>query len=314
VGTGKLVRETIEGRTDHPVQVCSNPEFLKEGAAIDDFMRPDRVVLGVESEEARKVLAELYEPFVRTGNPIIFMDITSAELTKYVANSMLATRISFMNEVARMCELCGADVSLVRRGVGSDHRIGPTFLFPGPGYGGSCFPKDVKALMQTAGEHGYDFKVLRAVEDVNQRQKRLFLEKVEAHFGSDLAGATIAVWGLAFKPGTDDMRESPAIVLIEGLLERGATVRGHDPAAMKTAYRIFGDRITYCERDYEAVENADALVVMTDWLEYRRPNFQRVRELMKAPVVFDARNLYDIDRMRELKFTYYPIGREAITG
>ncbi len=314
VGTAKLVRETIEGRTDQPVHICSNPEFLKEGAAIDDFMRPDRVVLGVESEKARKTLAELYEPFVRTGNPIIFMDITSAELTKYVANGMLATRISFMNEVARVCELCGADVALVRRGVGSDHRIGPTFLFPGPGYGGSCFPKDVKALMKTATDHGYDFQVLRAVEDVNEAQKRLFLQKLDAHFGADLAGATIAVWGLAFKPGTDDMRESPSIVLIEGLLERGATVRGHDPAAMKTAYRIFGDRITYCERDYEAVEGADALVVMTDWLEYRRPDFQRVREMMKTPVVFDARNLYDIERMQELKFTYYPLGREAVRG
>jgi UDPglucose 6-dehydrogenase len=313
VGTARRVRETIESRTKHPVHVCSNPEFLKEGAAIDDFMRPDRVVLGVASDKARQVLAELYEPFVRTGNPIIFMDITSAELTKYVANAMLATRISFMNEVARMCDLFGADVALVRRGVGSDSRIGPTFLFPGPGYGGSCFPKDVKALLKTADEHGYEFKVLKAVEEVNEAQKRLFLEKVDRHFGPRLDGKTIAVWGLAFKPGTDDMRESPAIVLIEGLLERGATVCAHDPAALETARRVFGDRITYCDRDYEAVEGADALLVVTDWLEYRRPNLKRVGEAMNEPVVFDTRNLYDVGKMRELGFTYYPLGREAVT-
>ncbi len=312
VGTAPLVRETIEGLTDHPVHVCSNPEFLKEGAAVDDFMRPDRVVVGVDSEEARSVLAELYEPFVRTGNPIIFMDVTSAELTKYVANAMLATRISLMNEVARMCELTGADVSAVRGGVGSDHRIGPRFLFPGPGYGGSCFPKDVKALIRTAEDHGYDFQVLRAVEAVNEVQKRLFLQKVETHFGADLSDRVIAVWGLAFKPGTDDMRESPSIVLIEGLLDRGAGVRGHDPAAKGSARRVFGDRIAYCEREYDALDGADALVVMTDWLEYRRPNFHRIKELMKTPVVFDARNLYQTDRMRQMQFTYYPLGREAV--
>ncbi len=313
VGTAALVRQTIEGRTSHPVHVCSNPEFLKEGAAIDDFMRPDRVVLGVESPKSRQVLAELYEPFVRTGNPIIFMDIPSAELTKYVANAMLATRISLMNEVARMCELTGGDVSLVRHGVGSDHRIGPTFLFPGPGYGGSCFPKDIKALIRTAEEYGYDFKILRAVEEVNEAQKRLFLDKIEKHFGPDLAGRHLAVWGLAFKPGTDDMRESPSIVLIEGLLARGAAVHAHDPAALGTARRLFGNRIEYWERDYDALRGADALVVMTDWLEYRRPNFERVKELMKTPVVFDARNLYESGRMRELKFVYYPLGREAVT-
>jgi UDPglucose 6-dehydrogenase len=313
VGTVRLVRETIERHTDHPVHVCSNPEFLKEGAAVDDFMRPDRVVVGVDSEKAQTVMAELYEPFVRTGNPIIFMDTTSAELTKYVANAMLATRISFMNEVARLCELTGADVSLVRRGVGSDQRIGPKFLFPGPGYGGSCFPKDVKALMKTADEYGYDFQILRAVEDVNELQKRLYLQKVEKHFGAGLSGRLIAVWGLAFKPGTDDMRESPSIVLIEGLLESGARVRGHDPAAMGTARRVFGDRIEYCEREYDALDGADALVVMTDWLEYRRPNFERIKQLLKTPVVFDARNLYRLDKMRELDFTYYPLGREAIT-
>ena len=313
VGTANLVREAIERRARYPVHVCSNPEFLKEGAAIDDFMRPDRVVLGVDSPAAEKALGDLYEPFVRTGNPMIFMDVASAELTKYVANAMLATRISLMNEVARICELTGADVSLVRRGVGSDHRIGQTFLFPGPGYGGSCFPKDVKALIRTAEDHGYDLKILRAVEEVNWAQKRLFLEKINAHFAGDLTGKVVAVWGLAFKPGTDDMRESPSIVLIEGLLERGATVRGHDPAAMDTARRVFGDRISYSERDYDAVEGADALVVMTDWLEYRRPDFGRVKSMMRSPVIFDARNLYKDDKMRELQFKYYPLGREAIT-
>lgn len=313
VGTAEKVREMIESRTKHPVHVCSNPEFLKEGAAVEDFMRPDRVVLGVASETARRALEKLYEPFVRTGNPILFMDVISAELTKYVANAMLATRISFMNEVARLCELTGADVQQVRRGVGSDNRIGPKFLFPGPGYGGSCFPKDVKALMHTSEAYGYGMKVLRAVEEVNEAQKRLFLEKLEKHFGSDLSGRTIAVWGLAFKPQTDDMRESPSIVLIEGLLKRGAKIRGHDPVALGTARKVFGDRITYCERDYDAVKDADALVVMTDWLEYRNPNFQRMQELMKAPVVFDARNLYESSRMRELGYTYYPLGREAVS-
>jgi UDPglucose 6-dehydrogenase len=312
VGTARLVRETIEQRAEYPVHVCSNPECLQEGAAVEDYMRPDRVVVGVDSAAAEKALGDLYEPFVRTGNPIIFMDVASAELTKYVANAMLATRISLMNEVARMCELTGADVSLVRRGVGSDRRIGQTFLFPGPGYGGSCFPKDVQALIRTADDLGYEFKILRAVEAVNWAQKRWILEKLDAHFGSDLAGKAIAVWGLAFKPGTDDMRESPSIVLIDGLLERGASVRGHDPAAMDSARRIFGDRITYSERDYDALEGADALVVMTDWLEYRRPDFDRVKAMMRSPVVFDARNLYKHDRMRELQFTYYPLGREAV--
>ncbi len=313
VGTAARVRETIESRTKHPVHVCSNPEFLKEGAALDDFMRPDRVVLGVESPKARQVLEQLYKPFVRTGNPIIFMDIVSAELTKYVANAMLATRISLMNEVARLCDLTGADVDFVRRGVGSDERIGPKFLFPGPGYGGSCFPKDVKALVRTAEEYGYDFKILKAVDGVNLAQKRLFLEKLERHFGPDLSGRTVAVWGLAFKPGTDDMRESPSIVLIEGLLARGAVVHGHDPAAMGSARRIFADRIIYCERDYDTLKGADALVVMTDWLEYRSPDFQRIKVLMKTPVIFDARNLYEPARMKELEFTYYPLGREAVS-
>jgi UDPglucose 6-dehydrogenase len=313
VGTAAQVRAEIEKRTTHPVHVCSNPEFLKEGAAVVDFMRPDRVVLGIDSPAARDLLVELYDPFIRTGNPIVFMDIASAELTKYAANAMLATRISFMNEIARMCELTGADVSLVRRGVGSDQRIGPKFLFPGPGYGGSCFPKDVKALMRTAQELGYDFRILKAVEDVNESQKRLFIQKVVDHFGDDLTGRTIAVWGLAFKPGTDDMRESPSVVLIDGLLGRGAEVRGHDPAALDSARRILRDRVVYCEREYEALEGADALVVMTEWLDYRNPNMQRIRDGLKTPVVFDARNLYEPSKMRELGFKYYPLGREAVT-
>ncbi len=312
VGTARLVKEEIAARTDHAVHVAANPEFLKEGAAVDDFMRPDRVVLGVDSERARDVLQQLYEPFVRTGNPIIFMDLTSAELTKYVANAMLATRISLMNEVARLSELTGADVALVRHGVGTDHRIGPTFLFPGPGYGGSCFPKDVKALIRTAEDLGYDFKILRAVESVNEEQKRLYLAKVESHFGADLTGKKIAVWGLAFKPGTDDMRESPSIVLVDGLLERGAQVRGHDPAAQRSAKKLWGDRIEHCGHAIDALDGADGLVVMTDWLEYRTPNFERMRQLMKAPVVFDARNLYEPSKMRELGFTYYPLGREVV--
>ncbi|MEE8549857.1 MAG: UDP-glucose/GDP-mannose dehydrogenase family protein [Gemmatimonadota bacterium] len=313
VGTVDLVRKEIESRAEHSVHVCSNPEFLREGAAVDDFMRPDRVVIGVDSQKAQEVMEELYAPFVRTGNPMIFMDTTSAELTKYVANSMLATRISLMNEVARLCDLTGADVSLIRRGVGSDRRIGQTYLFPGPGYGGSCFPKDVKALIQTAKDLGYDFKILRAVESVNEAQKCLFLEKVEAHFGKDLDGRSFTVWGLAFKPETDDIRESPALVLIEGLLEGGGSVRAHDPAALESTRRVIGDRIEYFEREYDALDGADALVVMTDWLAYRRPDFRRIKKLMKAPVIFDARNLYEPAKMRELQFTYYPLGREAVT-
>ncbi len=313
VGTARHVKHEIELRGKHTVHVASNPEFLKEGAAVDDFMRPDRVVLGVESDEARELLTQLYEPFVRTGNPIILMDITSAELTKYVSNAMLATRISLMNEVSRICELTGADVSQVRHGVGTDRRIGPTFLFPGPGYGGSCFPKDVQGLIRTAHELGYEFKILEAVEAVNEGQKRLYLEKLDKHFNADLKGATIAVWGLAFKPETDDMRESPSIVLIDGLLERGAVVRGHDPAALKSAKDIWGDKIDYFEHANDLLEGADALVVMTDWLEYRNPNFGRMRQLMNRPVVFDARNLYEPSKMRQMGFVYYPLGREAVT-
>jgi UDPglucose 6-dehydrogenase len=288
--------------------MCSNPEFLKEGAAVDDFMKPDRVVLGVQSDHARSVMAELYAPFVRTGNPVIFMDIASAELTKYAANAMLATRISFMNEVAALCERVGANVDLVRRGIGSDSRIGPSFLFPGPGYGGSCFPKDVQALLRTA--DGYDARlgVLEAVEAANVRQKHRLFEKVAAALG-DVRGRRVAVWGLAFKPQTDDMREAPALTLIEELLEAGATVVAHDPVAMPEARRRLGDRVQFAETDYDAVDGADALVVVTDWNEYRRPNFERIRDALTRPVLIDGRNLYDPAKLRSLGFTYDSFGR-----
>lgn len=310
VGTAAKVRATIEAHTTHRVHVCSNPEFLKEGAAVDDFMKPDRVVIGVDSDYARRVMGELYEPFVRTGNPILFMDIASAEITKYAANAMLATRISFMNMIARLCEAVGADVDLVRKGIGTDSRIGPSFLFAGAGYGGSCFPKDVKALIRTLGEYGVDSGILDAVEAVNEGQKRLLLEEIEARYGSDLTGRTFAVWGLAFKPETDDMREAPSLVVVNGLLERGATVKAHDPEAMEVARKLhFGDRITYCEQNYDALQDADALVILTEWQPYRRPDLQRIRSLLKEPVIFDGRNLFEPSRMAEAGFEYTSIGR-----
>jgi UDPglucose 6-dehydrogenase len=291
--------------------MCSNPEFLKEGAAVDDFMKPDRVVLGVESDFARSMMAELYAPFVRTGKPIIFMDIPSAEMTKYAANAMLATRISFMNEIANLCEKVGANVDLVRRGIGSDGRIGPSFLFPGPGYGGSCFPKDVKALVRTAKEQGAALAVLEAVEDANERQKHRLFEKVKKALGGSVKGARIALWGLAFKPQTDDMREAPALTLIEELNKAGAKVIAHDPAAMHETQRKIGDAIEYAESNYEALDGADALVVVTDWNEYRHPDFTRIMKALRKPVVVDGRNLYDPQKMRSLGFTYLSIGRGA---
>jgi len=309
VGTAEKVRAAVAKHAKFPFHVCSNPEFLKEGAAIDDFLKPDRVVLGVESDFARSVMAELYAPFVRTGKPIIFMDIPSAEMTKYAANSMLATRISFMNEIAGLCEKVGANVDLVRKGIGSDSRIGPAFLFPGPGYGGSCFPKDVQALLRTA--HGVDapLSVLEAVETANARQKTVLAGKLRAALGA-LKGKRIAVWGLAFKANTDDMRESPALVLIDELLAAGATVCAHDPAAMHEAKRRLGDTILYAETNYAALEGADALVVVTDWNEYRFPDFARIKGTLKAPVLIDGRNLYDPAKMAKLGFTYRSIGRE----
>jgi UDPglucose 6-dehydrogenase len=309
VGTAAKVQAAVAKHAKYPFHICSNPEFLKEGAAVDDFLKPDRVVLGVESDHARSVMAELYAPFVRTGRPIIFMDISSAELTKYAANAMLATRISFMNEIANLCEKVGADVDLVRKGIGSDSRIGPSFLFPGPGYGGSCFPKDVKALMCTGREHGANLHVLEAVEVANQRQKRRLFEKLRRAIGGDLRGTHVALWGLAFKPNTDDMREAPSLVLIDALREAGATVTAHDPAAMAEARRMIGDRIGYAVSNYQALEGADALVVVTDWNEYRHPDFGRIKAALRKPIVIDGRNLYDRQKMKSMGFTYDSVGR-----
>jgi UDPglucose 6-dehydrogenase len=310
VGTAKRVHATIANETTQPFSVVSNPEFLKQGAAVEDFMKPDRVVIGVdpEDERAAALMKELYGPFTRTGAPIMMMDTASAELSKYAANSILASRISFMNEVANLCEVVGADVDQIRRAIGSDRRIGSSFLFPGVGYGGSCFPKDVKALAKSARDHGYDFKILQAVERVNHLQKERLVAKMQAYFGS-LKGKTIAVWGLAFKPRTDDMREAPAIVIIEGLLAEGATVRAHDPEATTTAKRLFGDRIAFCSRSYDALEGADALAVVTEWNTFREPDFQMMRQRMRSPVIFDGRNIYSPEHMRSLGFTYFSMGR-----
>ncbi|KFA89571.1 UDP-glucose dehydrogenase family protein [Archangium violaceum] len=309
VGTADKVREVISRVTEVEFDVVSNPEFLKEGAALDDFLKPDRVVIGAESERARKVMGQLYAPFVRTENPILYMDTRSAELTKYAANAMLATRISFMNDIAVLCERVGADVDFVRKGMGADKRIGYPFLFPGVGYGGSCFPKDVKALVAKGREQGLELDLLRAVERTNERQKKVLVQKALKHFGS-LEGRTFAVWGLAFKPKTDDMREAPSVEVIEGLLAKGAKVAAHDPVAERTARRVLGDRIRYTNVPYEALEGADALFVVTEWNEFRHPDFDRMKALMKSPVIFDGRNIYDPSRMRELGFTYMGLGRK----
>ncbi len=313
VGTARLVREEIEKHTDRTFHVCSNPEFLKEGAAVDDFMRPDRVVCGIEDDRPRPVLEELYEPFVRTGNPLIFMDIASAELTKYAANAMLATRISFMNQIAELCEATGADVTVVRQGVGSDPRIGQSFLFAGAGYGGSCFPKDVRALIKTGNDLGVDLSILKNVHETNERQKGLLAAKVKARFGTNLNGRQFTVWGLSFKPDTDDVREAPALALIEELLSAGASVVAHDPQAMETARSFqLGDRIAYAMDAYSACEGSDALIVVTEWLQYRRPDWDMVGDALRSPVVFDGRNLFKPSRMRALGFAYYSIGREQV--
>jgi UDPglucose 6-dehydrogenase len=308
VGTAAKVAAEVNKHATLPFHMCSNPEFLKEGAAIDDFMKPDRVVIGVDSDHARSVMAELYAPFVRTGKPIIFMDIPSAEMTKYAATAMLATRISFMNEIANLCERVGADVDNVRKGIGSDGRIGPAFLFPGPGYGGSCFPKDVKALVRTASECGVPLRVLESVEEANEAQKHRLFGKLVELLGN-VRGRRIAIWGLAFKPNTDDMREAASLVLIDELLEAGATVVAHDPVAMHETQRRLGGRIAYADTGYEALTGADALVIVTDWNEYRHPDFGRIKEALKAPVVVDGRNLYDSGKMKGLGFTYASIGR-----
>ncbi len=308
VGTSRKVHDVVRRETTHPFSVVSNPEFLKQGAAIEDFMKPDRVVIGAEDQRATDLMLELYSPFTRTGAPIMVMDCASAELSKYAANAMLATRISFMNEVANLCEAVGGDVDHVRKAIGSDRRIGTSFLFPGCGYGGSCFPKDVQAMIRFAADGGYQFRILQSVEDVNKKQKTQLFTKMKKQLGS-LKGKTIAVWGLSFKPKTDDMREAPSIPLIESLVAAGARVQAYDPEATSVAKGIFGDRISYAASNYDALKGADALVIVTEWNEFRRPDFSRMRTLMRAPVVFDGRNLFTPDQMKQSGFSYYSIGR-----
>jgi UDPglucose 6-dehydrogenase len=308
VGTAARVRTLVGQHTNHPFSVVSNPEFLKQGAAVEDFLKPDRVVIGVEDERAKKLMLDLYAPFTRTGAPIMVMDCASAELSKYAANAILATRISFMNEMANVCEAFGANVDQVRKAIGSDRRIGSSFLFPGIGFGGSCFPKDIKALIKFADDQGYDFQTLKAVERVNEAQKVRFISKLEGHFGA-LKRKTIAIWGLSFKPRTDDMREAPAIPLINRLLGAGATVQAYDPQAGPVARRIFGKKITLADNSYGALKGADALVIATEWNEFREPDFIRIRTLMKAPVIFDGRNIYSPEQMKAQGFTYYSVGR-----
>jgi UDPglucose 6-dehydrogenase len=308
VGTAARLREVIGGETSQPFSVVSNPEFLKQGAAIDDFMRPDRVVIGAEDQRAAELMQTLYAPFTRTGAPIQLMDCASAELCKYASNAMLATRVSFMNEIAAVCELFDADVDNVRRAMAADRRIGPSFLFPGIGYGGSCFPKDIKALVSASRAEGYHCRILEAVEAVNATQKVRLVEKMGTHFDS-LDGRTIGVWGLSFKPRTDDMREAPSVPIIESLLGAGAIVQAYDPEAEWAARAIFADRIMYAPRSYDALDGADALAIVTEWNEFREPDFARMRALMRAPVIFDGRNVFDVEQMRAEGFTYYSIGR-----
>lgn len=313
VGTAKKVKAAIQEEIEKrgvrvEFDVASNPEFLKEGAAVEDFMRPDRVVVGVESGRAREIMTRLYRPFMLTNDRMIFTDIPSAEMIKYAANSMLATRISFMNDIANLCELVGANVNMVRKGIGSDTRIGAKFLYPGCGYGGSCFPKDVKALIKTAEQNGYEMRVLKAVEEVNDKQKRVLFEKLQHHYNGDLQGKTIALWGLAFKPETDDMREAPSLVLIDLLLNSGCTVKVYDPVAMEECRRRIGDKVIYCRDKYEAVVDADALLLVTEWKEFRVPSWEVLRKTMKEQVVVDGRNIYDRNEVRENGFAYYCIG------
>jgi UDPglucose 6-dehydrogenase len=308
VGTAARVRELIGRETTHPFSVVSNPEFLKQGAAIEDFLKPDRVVIGAEDTRAADIMRELYAPFTRTGAPVMVMDCASAELSKYAANALLATRISFMNEVANVCEAFGANIDEVRKAIGSDRRIGSSFLFAGVGYGGSCFPKDVKAILKFAADKGYDFETLRAVENVNQRQKSRLVTKMQSHFGN-LSGKTIALWGLAFKPRTDDMREAPAITIVERLLAAGARVQAYDPEAGKVARGLFGSRILLADKSYDALKGADALAVVTEWNEFREPDFPRMRKVMRSPVIFDGRNIYNPEQMQAHGFSYFSIGR-----
>ncbi len=313
VGTSERVAAALSRQLDASLfDVVSNPEFLREGVAVDDFMKPDRVVIGTNSEKARKLMRQLYDPFVRQGNPIYFMDERSAEMTKYAANAYLATRISFMNEIANLCEKVGANVDNVRIGMGSDTRIGKRFLFPGVGYGGSCFPKDVQALVHTANQHSYDFQILNSVMEVNTRQKTVLSKKIFDYFGGDLAGKTIAIWGLAFKPNTDDIREAPALYIMDELLEHGATIKAFDPEGMPHVSKIYGDKITLVEDMYEALAGADALAIVTEWSEFRTPTFPEMAALMKHKVIFDGRNVYDLESMHESGFEYFSIGREVV--
>ncbi|KAA3436577.1 UDP-glucose dehydrogenase family protein [Rufibacter hautae] len=319
VGTAQKVKQAVTGELEKrgfnlTFDVASNPEFLKEGAAIDDFLKPDRIVIGVESEQAEEVMRKLYKPFLLNGHPIIFMDVPSAEMTKYAANSMLATKISFMNDIANLCEIMGADVNMVRRGIGSDSRIGNKFIYPGIGYGGSCFPKDVKALIKTAAENGYQMQILQAVETVNENQKEVLFNKVMKHFGGDLAGKTFALWGLSFKPKTDDMREAPSLVIIEKLLAEGASVKAYDPVAIKEAQHMIGenDRVEYAKDEYEALIDADALLIVTEWPEFRSPNFQVIGKLLKNKVIIDGRNIYEAKELQEQGFAYYGIGVQEV--
>jgi len=311
VGTADLIKGWLSEETRQPFAVASNPEFMKEGAAVEDFMKPDRVVLGGDNADALETLKELYEPFLRTGNPILVMDSRSAEMSKYAANAMLATKISFINEIACLCEAMHADVSEVRRAISLDRRIGPHFIFPGVGYGGSCFPKDIRAMISMAGDMRA-MPLLTAVEQVNERQKALLFEKIKRHFGDDLSRLTFAIWGLAFKPRTDDMRDAPAIVVINALLEAGSRVQAFDPEAMEEARKIFGDRIQYTHQNYDALHGAAALLILTEWNEFRRPDFLRIKGLLKQPVIFDGRNIFDPADLRKLGFTYYSIGRHDV--
>jgi UDPglucose 6-dehydrogenase len=312
VGTAEKVQAAVAKNYDGEFDVVSNPEFLREGVAVEDFMKPDRIVIGTTSERAQKLLTELYAPYVRQGNPIIFMDERSAELTKYAANAFLATKISFMNEVAQLCERLGADVDMVRRGIGSDDRIGKRFLFPGIGYGGSCFPKDVQALVFSANEVKYEFQILNAVTEVNKRQKVHLVNKIKRYYNNDLTGKHFAIWGLAFKPNTDDIREAPALEIITALLEAGATVAAFDPEAMNNVKNIVGDKIVFAETQYDCLQNADALIIATEWNEFRTPDFDKILETMKDTVVFDGRNLFDIEQMEKKGFHYESIGRPLV--
>ena len=314
VGTADLVRERIAATCKHEFDVVSNPEFLREGMAVEDFMKPERVVIGTESEKAKDMLNRLYAPFVRQGNPIIFMDERSAALTKYAANAFLATKITFMNEIANLCERLGADVDMVRKGIGSDSRIGKRFLFPGVGYGGSCFPKDVKALNQMAGAAGYNFSVLKSVMEVNDKQRVILVDKIISQFGNDLSGKTFAMWGLAFKPNTDDIREAPALYIIDALLQRGATIQAFDPEAMQNVKKEIGDTIRYGNNQYEVLKDADALIIVTEWSVFRTPDFDIMKQSMKNNMIFDGRNLFELDELKAQGFYYESIGRAKVQG